>query len=79
MSNFVMYDSHQGLNELDEKLMATINGGESILGGAKGAVGGAAAYAFFRAGYWFGTQLDQEYGLSDKISDWAAENIPWPF
>jgi hypothetical protein len=38
-----------------------------------------AAVAAFEVGYALGTKIDEAAGLSDKISDWAAENIPWPF
>jgi hypothetical protein len=38
-----------------------------------------AAAAAFAVGFALGEKLDEETGLSDKISDWAADNIPWPF
>lgn len=38
-----------------------------------------AVVAAFAVGYAIGEVLDEETGLSDSISDWAAENIPWPF
>jgi hypothetical protein len=40
---------------------------------------GSAASAAFAVGYAIGEKLDDELGLSDTISDWAADNIPWPF
>lgn len=48
--------------------------------GKKKPVGTAgAAVAAFEVGYALGTKIDEATGLSDKISDWASENIPWPF
>ena len=34
--------------------------------------------AFF-VGYALGEAIDEATGLSDTISDWAAEHIPWPW
>ena len=49
--------------------------------GASGVFGGnaRAASVAFRVGYAIGGVLDRKYGLSDRISDWAARNFPWPF
>jgi hypothetical protein len=33
----------------------------------------------FAVGWEIGTFIDEKTGISDAISDWAAENIPWPF
>jgi hypothetical protein len=38
-----------------------------------------AAAAAFAVGYALGEKIDEETGLSDKISDWAADKFPWPF
>lgn len=38
-----------------------------------------AAAAAFAVGFALGEKIDEAAGLSDKISDWAADNIPWPF
>jgi hypothetical protein len=33
----------------------------------------------FAVGYALGEAIDEGTGLSDTISDWAAEHIPWPW
>lgn len=35
--------------------------------------------AAFAAGYAIGEVIDDGTGLSDTISDWAAEHFPWPW
>ncbi|MDJ0732391.1 MAG: hypothetical protein QNJ33_20665 [Crocosphaera sp.] len=70
------------LTELTSQETNNVFGGASaesaILQGAKRAVGGALVGAAFGAGYWLGSELDNHYKWSDRISDWASENFPWP-
>ncbi|WP_143138772.1 hypothetical protein [Lentzea waywayandensis] len=33
----------------------------------------------FLVGYALGEKIDEGTGLSESISDWAADNIPWPW
>lgn len=33
----------------------------------------------FEVGFAIGEAIDEGTGLSDEISDWLAEHIPWPF
>ena len=44
----------------------------------KSTVGGLLVGAF-ELGWAIGEKIDEETGVSDKISDWLAENFPWPW
>lgn len=40
---------------------------------------GALLIGAFELGWHIGEKIDEETGISDKISDWLAENFPWPW
>jgi len=40
---------------------------------------GALLIGAFELGWHIGEKIDEETGASDKISDWLAENFPWPW
>lgn len=40
---------------------------------------GALLIGAFELGWFVGEKIDEETGASDKISDWLADNFPWPW
>jgi hypothetical protein len=66
---------------LDSDQMGHVAGGSvaEITSGAMRAAGAGAVAGSFAVGFAVGTELDKGLGISDKISDWAAEHFPWPW
>jgi hypothetical protein len=74
VNSFSLRDGGNRVRTLDADEMSTVVGGAGLGPGA-----GQAVVQAFKFGYNVGTIVDKKTKLSDKVSDWAAKNFPWPW